>query len=350
MEQIKEMAKTGRNDKCPCGSGLKYKKCCLDKETALTSNIQNTPKRLIIIGNGFDLHHGMACKYADFMSFLLKNRKDVVEIMARFYDIRANSELWSDFETNLESGIDWDNMTNIIFDNVPDIASDDFRDRDWYNAQLFMEQECDALLNTIRSGFEDWINSIPYPENIHDNKYVLDSDALYLTFNYTETLEDIYNIPSSRILHIHNKVGEQLIFGHGKNSDDFNVQQTLYGEEDYFIERDETGEIISSPVGHEQFAEQSVVEFYNKMRKPVEEIIASNYDFFNRLFEIDEIIVIGHSYNAIDYPYFHEISESINTDVVRWYLHYFNDEDYEKAKHLMTELGISDKLVSYIND
>jgi uncharacterized protein YecA (UPF0149 family) len=23
--------KTGRNDPCPCGSGLKYKKCCLDK-------------------------------------------------------------------------------------------------------------------------------------------------------------------------------------------------------------------------------------------------------------------------------------------------------------------------------
>lgn|GEM_PF-5626455 len=26
------MAKIGRNTPCPCGSGLKYKKCCLDKE------------------------------------------------------------------------------------------------------------------------------------------------------------------------------------------------------------------------------------------------------------------------------------------------------------------------------
>lgn len=24
--------KIGRNDKCPCGSGLKYKKCCLNKD------------------------------------------------------------------------------------------------------------------------------------------------------------------------------------------------------------------------------------------------------------------------------------------------------------------------------
>lgn len=23
---------TGRNDPCPCGSGLKYKRCCLDKD------------------------------------------------------------------------------------------------------------------------------------------------------------------------------------------------------------------------------------------------------------------------------------------------------------------------------
>jgi hypothetical protein len=26
--------KTGRNESCPCGSGQKYKKCCLAKDTA----------------------------------------------------------------------------------------------------------------------------------------------------------------------------------------------------------------------------------------------------------------------------------------------------------------------------
>jgi hypothetical protein len=29
------MANTGRNDPCPCGSGKKYKKCCLPKEEAV---------------------------------------------------------------------------------------------------------------------------------------------------------------------------------------------------------------------------------------------------------------------------------------------------------------------------
>ncbi len=29
------MAKIGRNSPCPCGSGRKYKRCCLDRETAM---------------------------------------------------------------------------------------------------------------------------------------------------------------------------------------------------------------------------------------------------------------------------------------------------------------------------
>lgn len=37
--------KIGRNDKCPCGSGLKYKKCCLDKEI---KNVVSVPHARII--------------------------------------------------------------------------------------------------------------------------------------------------------------------------------------------------------------------------------------------------------------------------------------------------------------
>ncbi|MBI4829593.1 MAG: SEC-C domain-containing protein [Nitrospinae bacterium] len=28
LRSLKNMAKVERNDPCPCGSGLKYKKCC----------------------------------------------------------------------------------------------------------------------------------------------------------------------------------------------------------------------------------------------------------------------------------------------------------------------------------
>jgi uncharacterized protein YecA (UPF0149 family) len=31
---LREGKKIGRNDACPCGSGKKYKKCCMAKEEA----------------------------------------------------------------------------------------------------------------------------------------------------------------------------------------------------------------------------------------------------------------------------------------------------------------------------
>ena len=31
LDRVATMAKPGRNDPCPCGSGNKYKKCCLAK-------------------------------------------------------------------------------------------------------------------------------------------------------------------------------------------------------------------------------------------------------------------------------------------------------------------------------
>jgi hypothetical protein len=33
--------KTGRNDKCPCGSGKKYKKCCYDKDLRANFEAEN---------------------------------------------------------------------------------------------------------------------------------------------------------------------------------------------------------------------------------------------------------------------------------------------------------------------
>ena len=78
------------------------------------------------------------------------------------------------------------------------------------------------LLANIRSGIEEWINSLQISKV--KKVYELDKSSLFITFNYTEVLERVYRIPASNILHIHNKVGEELICGHGKKAEDFNVK------------------------------------------------------------------------------------------------------------------------------
>lgn len=42
------MAKIGRNDPCPCGSGLKYKRCCIGKQAAGTIPAPN--KKITVSG------------------------------------------------------------------------------------------------------------------------------------------------------------------------------------------------------------------------------------------------------------------------------------------------------------
>lgn len=300
--------------------------------------------KLYILGNGFDIGHKIPCKYSDFQKYLEENRSDILEIMEKYYYVGSDSELWSDFESSLEEDINYDSLAEIVGENTPNFASDDFRDRDWYDAQIYIEQDCDELLDSIRSGFEEWIESLHISEV--KKVYELDKSAYFITFNYTEVLERVYRIAASNILHIHNKVGEKLVFGHGKNSKDFNVKKALYGDEKAFLDIDEDGNIESSEVGHEQFAENAVCAFYDKMRKHTEEIVPKQLDFMNTIPSISEIIVLGHSYNEIDLTYFKEIGKAITT-TTKWTLHYFSDKDKQSADKIMNELKISNNLIDY---
>ncbi|WP_400260901.1 bacteriophage abortive infection AbiH family protein [Sphingobacterium sp. SG20118] len=296
--------------------------------------------KLYIIGNGFDISHGLPCRYSDFYKYLEANRPDVLEIMGKYYFTGQNSELWSDFERSLEEDIDYESFSTIISENTPNFSSDNFRDRDWYDAQLNMERASKELLDGIRSGFEEWIESLQTSEV--GKKYNLDKEAYYLTFNYTELLKEVYRIPFSNVLHIHNKVGEELIFGHGKDLTDFNVREALYGDKNAFLSYDEDGNINSSEAGHEKFSEEAVETFYSNMAKNTSEIIKDKSDFFTKLTEVDEVIILGHSYNEIDVPYFEKVAESSSQNA-KWTLSYFSNGDCQKAEKLMKIINVRPK-------
>ncbi|MEL2356136.1 AbiH family protein, partial [Klebsiella pneumoniae] len=44
----------------------------------------------------------------------------------------------------------------------------------------------------------------------------INRDSYFFTFNYTNTLQDIYGVPDENILHIHGnaKIGQNLVIGH----------------------------------------------------------------------------------------------------------------------------------------
>ena len=75
-------------------------------------SIVSSPRKLYVIGNGFDLHHGLPCGYADFRAWLQVNRPDVHRELIRLYG-ESDSDLWRDFEKGL-SCFDLDNYPNDV--------------------------------------------------------------------------------------------------------------------------------------------------------------------------------------------------------------------------------------------
>ncbi len=60
------MAKIGRNDPCPCGSGLKYKKCCLGKDASQILAVAEKNKEASLKEKIIDLQEKAIARQASF--------------------------------------------------------------------------------------------------------------------------------------------------------------------------------------------------------------------------------------------------------------------------------------------
>ena len=174
---------------------------------------------LYIIGNGFDIAHKMPTGYGDFRRWLIdNNRIDVIQELQNAYPKKINDDylLWSDFEEalgeyDLESVINW--SWESLYLTESSIGGQLFDD-----PYFFLNTQLPDIINEV---FSRWILSIPIATTKSDYRIV--QDALYLTFNYTDTLEQLYQIPESNVLHIHGRAskGERLIVGHNHRINPF---------------------------------------------------------------------------------------------------------------------------------
>lgn len=124
-----------------------------------------------------------------------------------------------------------------------------------------------------------------------------DTDATaYLSFNYTETVEELYGVPSSRILHIHgNRDEDDLVVGHKE------VPEPNDNDEEEVYEHYQEGELKALRD-----------RFVSETTKPVNDIILENRSFFDQLSEVDEVIFMGFSFGEVDLPYIAEIRKNVN--------------------------------------
>ena len=135
----------------------------------------NTISHLYIIGNGFDIHHGINSSYFEYRMWLKDNYEDLYWKIVNLFcvDDESNEIIslhenrqhpwWKTFENSLGDLDLAEIVDNCVFENYPDISSDEFRDRDYHAAEIDAELQLGKLVDDIKSTFERWISSLNAP-------------------------------------------------------------------------------------------------------------------------------------------------------------------------------------------
>lgn len=159
-------------------------------------------------------------------------------------------------------------------------------------------------------------------------------DAIFISFNYTRVLEDLYNIKEDRILHIHGDIDNIPIMGHGKDH--------LYNYDDEISTIDE--EFIKAIHG-------GFCDFYNSSKKNISQFSENLISFIKSYDEnnFEKILVIGHSLGNVDIPYFRKLNQIVPN--IDWKITYFGNHDLERKKSTIKKLNLSNlQLIQSIID
>ena len=241
--------------------------------------------KLYIIGNGFDLAHNLPTRYSDFKEYV---RNHNAELFSELNNIYGENDLWSDFEKAL-------GHPNKEYIDKPDKV---------FGIKNIIGRE---FANDIKNELGSWISTIKY--NFIQKQFDLSDEDLYLSFNYTDTLNAVYRINDKRIKFIHGFVakhffGEHLIIGHNNNCfDGYELIENTYKDTDL--------------------------------------IIKQNKEWFDKLLgkRIKNIIVIGCSYNDIDIVYFKEIKKRLPN--ANWKLTVKTKNDEKQRDKYIKDLEIT---------
>ncbi|PTU87345.1 hypothetical protein BUZ62_04635 [Staphylococcus pasteuri] len=301
--------------------------------------------KLFIIGNGFDISHQLPTTYADFRDFLISeydlttfnfeeitgispepielpdggidyDEKDIVKFLICLIDKTdySTENNWSKLEEDL-AYLDFEEL-------FPD--REDHLDKDgdinyWHVANINEDTSANLIKPTIhiKKLFADWVQSIEVSDakSKQDFKELINKSSLFLSFNYTETLEKVYQIKNEDICYIHGNQYEEIQFGHGDK----------IGRYDEHSQRN---------IG----TENNLSTIDKLLLKDTEDILQNHIDFFNSLNNIEEVYSYGFSYGDVDDIYIETIIKNLNTEKVTWY---FNDYDKENHKFY------KDKIISF---
>jgi len=318
--------------------------------------------RLYIIGNGFDRNHGFETGYWNYREFLKKNYNNVLSDFESFqYVCLHTNDKWTDLEDALT--IDYESLMHDAVNNgYPDLSNDS--DSRWNDLEVDLDTQLRFIHGFTGKFFYEWFINTDFSSPSHILSFLNVSD-LYVTFNYTSTLENIYKIPDGNILHIHGHIKQisssdiqmpvipnfltiedaettahirddlinadivrnKLQFGSIKN-DAKRVEEALktqYEDDEFY------GASLEPGINN-------IIDFCKAASKNLKENYQILSDFINNG-EIDEVVVMGHSILGVDYPYYSDIILP-KLAHCSWRFYCNSDEDVSDARKFAKEFSL----------
>lgn len=271
--------------------------------------------RLYVIGNGFDLFHGLPTSYKDFHTYSIVHGADFEQ---HFRFATNENSLWQDFEADLAS-FDSDSFFDRY--NEIDIQRENFKYSEIYGLEDELEQESTRLAEDIQSLFFEWISSIDFATEPKVKTFT--DDDFFLSFNYSPLLQETYSVNSKNILHLHGSIEEGFIeFGHGGEI----IEEPTF---------DDDGEPLGHPLSN---AEGHAAIAFALLQKPVRDIIKRNTVFFENPNQYSHIFVLGHSLSEVDQPYFQLIAKS--SPNAFWHVSIYHEQEKALFVEKMQAIGV----------
>lgn len=307
----------------------------------------SSEETLYVVGNGFDMMHGVKSDYYSFRDSLGKNNRVRTTLEEYFTPI----DIWADLEDGL-AHFDLDKMcSNTRMDDWLDIYDAYNPESGEANFTMAAESAAEPLsiiANDLPKVFRKWVNTLSIGTDCRPLKSLfLDGKGLVLSFNYTEFAEVLYGVNNDHICYIHgcrkNKYGgvpEPLILGHKPGT-----WGDSAGLEDRKVWR-------KNPQNrHLVYAAQNIAleiisAYDTDLTKDCREIISKHEDFWSKLEKVKNVVIIGHSMSAVDRDYFLKIYSAINNPKdVKWYIGCHDYLGLNNLKQLISDVGISESQI-----
>ena len=296
---------------------------------------------LYIIGNGFDMMHGVKSSYYSFRDSIGK-RNQLRRTLETFL---LPDDIWADFERALgQFNVKMMNNADTIDMNLDMWGAYDV-DAGAAEYYLAVEMAADPIVTVARElqqYFRRWIETLTIGTSDRPLKSIF-RNAHTLCFNYTEFVEMLYDVSKENVCYIHgcrqNK-NETLVLGHMPGASD-----AIYDFEDDRVptrNRKKQEMVFAAQEDSLRF----IIDSDDSLTKYCDKIIEKNEAFFTSLKAIKDIILIGHSMSEVDMDYFCEVANHLdNPDNVNWYIGCHGLRDLENMQSMIRKLNISQEKV-----